>query len=52
MIRECLLGDILRRELMQEADWYVIRVISDHVFRSPEWLVGRIRRILAQRSFV
>jgi very-short-patch-repair endonuclease len=45
-------GDILRRELMQEADWYVIRVISDHVFRSPEWLVGRIRRILAQRSLV
>ncbi len=42
--------DILRRELMQEADWYVIRVIADHVFRSPGWLVGRIARILAQRS--
>jgi hypothetical protein len=42
--------DILRRELMQEADWYVIRVISDHVFRTPDWLVTRIARILAQRT--
>jgi very-short-patch-repair endonuclease len=42
--------DILRRELMQEADWYVIRVISDHVFRTPQWLVTRIARILAQRT--
>jgi hypothetical protein len=42
--------DILRRELMQEVDWYVIRVISDHVFKSPQWLVGRIARILAQRT--
>jgi hypothetical protein len=44
--------DILRRELMQEADWYVIRVISDHVFRSPAWLAARISRILAQRTIV
>jgi hypothetical protein len=43
-------GDILRRELMQEADWYVIRVISDHIYKSPQWLVGRIARILAQRT--
>ena len=43
-------GDILRRELMQEAGWYVIRVISDHVFLSPQWLVSRIARILAQRT--
>ena len=42
--------DILRRELMQEVDWYVIRVIADHVFRTPEWLVTRIRRILIQRT--
>jgi hypothetical protein len=42
--------DILRRELMQEAGWYVIRVISDHVFRTPAWLVTRIRRILTQRT--
>ena len=42
--------DILRRELMQEAEWYVIRVISDHVFKSPQWLVTRIGRILAQRT--
>ena len=42
--------DILRRELMQEAGWYVIRVISDHVYKSPKWLVGRITRILAQRT--
>jgi hypothetical protein len=43
-------GDILRRELMQECDWYVIRVISDHVYKSPQWLVGRIARILSQRT--
>lgn len=42
--------DILRRELMQEADWYVIRVIKEHVFLSPQWLVARIARILAQRT--
>jgi hypothetical protein len=42
--------DILRRELMQEADWYVIRVISDHVYKSPQWLTGRIARILASRT--
>jgi very-short-patch-repair endonuclease len=42
--------DILRRELMQEADWYVIRVISDHIFRTPQWLVTRIARILTQRT--
>jgi hypothetical protein len=42
--------DILRRELMQEADWYVIRVIAEHVFRTPDWLVSRIKRILTQRT--
>lgn len=42
--------DIERREQMQEADWYVIRVISAHVFKDPVWLLARIRRILAQRS--
>jgi hypothetical protein len=42
--------DIERRELMQEAGWYVIRVISDHVFRHPKWLVTRIGRVLAERS--
>ena len=44
--------DILRRELMQEADWYVIRVISDHVFRTPQWLTSRIARILTMRTTV
>ncbi len=42
--------DIERRELMQEAGWYVIRVIADHVFRSPLWLTNRIGRVLAQRD--
>jgi hypothetical protein len=41
--------DIERRELMQEAGWYVIRVISDHVYRHPAWLVERIRRKLVER---
>jgi hypothetical protein len=42
--------DIERRERMQEAGWYVIRVISDHVFREPVGLAHRIRRVLAQRA--
>jgi hypothetical protein len=43
--------DIERRELMQELDWYVIRVTSDHVFKHPKWLVTRISRQLSERSF-
>ncbi|MEJ1230450.1 MAG: hypothetical protein WDM88_07240 [Galbitalea sp.] len=42
--------DIERRELMQEEDWYVIRVIADHVSRHPAWLVDRVRRQLRLRS--
>jgi hypothetical protein len=41
--------DIERREQMQEADWYVIRVISAHVFKHPVWLVDRISRVYNQR---
>jgi hypothetical protein len=42
--------DIERRERMQEAGWYVIRVVKDHVFRKPAWLVDRVRRQLRERS--
>ena len=42
--------DIERRERMQEAGWYVIRVVSDHVFFQPDWLATRIRRALVQRA--
>jgi very-short-patch-repair endonuclease len=42
--------DIERRERMQEADWYVIRVISDHVYRYPSEWAARIRRVRLQRS--
>jgi very-short-patch-repair endonuclease len=41
--------DIERRERMQEAGWYVIRVIKDHVFRKQAWLVDRVRRQLRER---
>jgi hypothetical protein len=41
--------DIERRERMQEAGWYVIRVISNHVLRQPQWLVDRVRRQLILR---
>jgi hypothetical protein len=41
--------DIERRERMQEADWYVIRVISKHVLQQPQWLVDRVRRQLRIR---
>jgi hypothetical protein len=42
--------DIERRERMQEASWYVIRVIKDHVFRRQAWLIDRVRRQLHERS--
>jgi hypothetical protein len=42
--------DIERRERMQEAGWYVIRVIKDHVFRKQAWLVDRVRRQLRERA--
>jgi hypothetical protein len=42
--------DIERRERMQEAGWYVIRIIADHVFGEPRLLVDRIRRVLHERS--
>jgi hypothetical protein len=41
--------DIERREQMQEADWYVIRVVSSHIYRWPVWLVDRIARVLGGR---
>jgi hypothetical protein len=43
--------DIERRELMQEQDWYVIRITADHVFKHSKWLVARIARKLSERSF-
>jgi hypothetical protein len=48
--RAVFADDIERRELMQEQDWYVIRVISDHVFIHHEWLVARVARKLIERS--
>jgi hypothetical protein len=41
--------DIERRERMQEAGWYVIRVVKSHVFRQQAWLVDRVRRQLRER---
>jgi hypothetical protein len=48
--RAVFADDIERRELMQEAGWYVIRVISDHVFIHHAWLVRRIALKLAERA--
>ena len=42
--------DIERRERMQEADWYVIRVVKDHVLRKQAWLIDRVRRQLLLRG--
>jgi hypothetical protein len=42
--------DIERRERMQEAGWYVIRVISDHIYARRAWLVARITRVLRDRT--
>ena len=41
--------DILRRELLEDAGWTVIRVIADH-FARPAILANRVRRILAEHS--
>jgi hypothetical protein len=48
--RAVFADDIERRELMQEAGWYVIRVIADHVFLHPAWLVARVSQKLRERS--
>jgi very-short-patch-repair endonuclease len=48
--RRIFSNDIERRELMQEQDWYVIRVVSAHLFPSPTWLVNRVRQQLLLRS--
>jgi hypothetical protein len=42
-------NDIERRERMQEEDWYVIRVISGHLYPNPAWLLSRIRQQLHLR---
>jgi hypothetical protein len=47
--RHVFADDIERRELMQEAGWYVIRVVSDHVYRQQRWLVERVARQLRDR---
>jgi hypothetical protein len=43
--------DIERRERMQEAGWYVIRVISEHLYERRAWLVARVTRVLRDRQF-
>jgi len=47
--RRVFADDIERRELMQEAGWYVIRVVADHVYRQQQWLVERVARQLRER---
>lgn len=42
--------DITRRELMQDAGWLVIRVISRDVLGPQHRLIDRIRRALAERG--
>jgi very-short-patch-repair endonuclease len=48
--RRVFQGDIERRELMQEQDWYVIRVVSSHLYPNPAWLTNRVRQQLALRA--
>lgn len=43
-------ADILRREAIEEAGWYVIRVVSQHLMRTPALLLARISRALADRA--
>jgi len=47
--RRTFADDILRRELLEDAGWVVIRVISDHLVH-PALLAGRVSRILAARG--
>ena len=48
--RRVFVGDIERRELMQEQDWYVIRVVSAHLYPNPAWLINRVRQQLVLRA--
>jgi hypothetical protein len=47
--RRVFQSDIERRELMQEQDWYVIRVVSSHLYPTAAWLVNRVRQQLRLR---
>lgn len=42
--------DIFRRELFEDADWRVIRVVKDDVFDHPHAFVARTKRTLARRE--
>lgn len=44
--------DIERRELLEDAGWLVIRVVSDHIRLRPGWLVQRISRALIERAAI
>jgi len=42
--------DIIRRELIEEAGWVVIRVINEHIRSQPHRLTDRIARALRDRA--
>jgi very-short-patch-repair endonuclease len=42
--------DIERRELLEDVDWLVIRVISSHLGVRRQFLIDRVRRALAGRA--
>jgi very-short-patch-repair endonuclease len=42
--------DIERRELLEDAEWLVIRVIARHVYTTPHELLQRITRALVARK--
>jgi hypothetical protein len=48
--RRVFQSDIERRELMQEQHWYVIRVVSSHLYPNPAWLINRVRQQLILRA--
>ncbi|HEU4806704.1 MAG TPA: hypothetical protein VFT01_00455, partial [Homoserinimonas sp.] len=42
--------DIFRRELFEDAEWRVIRVVKDDVFDHPQAFLARTKRTLARRK--
>lgn len=42
--------DIFRRELFEDADWRVIRVVSEDIFDRPHQFIARVKRTLARRK--
>jgi hypothetical protein len=43
-------GQKRRRRLMEDAGWMVVEVTADDIYRYPDELISRLRRLVASRT--